>query len=66
MNIYYIKSRPLQPVGDAGAVVIAPTPKEALALCKNTLLDPQKPKLLGVASSASRKAQVIFINNGDY
>ena len=65
MKIWFIKARPHWPVGNAGAVVVASTSKEAEAL-GSTLgsLDAEKPVALG--STSSNKARVVFFNTGDY
>jgi len=63
LNIYWIGASAYFPVCDAGAVVIAKNPKEALSLVTD-LNRPDKPVLIG--KSNRKKSEVIVTNNGDY
>jgi hypothetical protein len=65
MNIYFINAEMIYPVGDAGAVVIADNPEEALQLTKG-LKNPAPPIHIGVAAKHFTTAQVVFINTTDY
>ena len=66
LNIYFIDAIPYFPVCDAGAVVIAETPKKAadLVAAKMDLHGAGKPKLIGISNL--KKPQIIYANNGDY
>lgn len=63
--IYYISAEPYYPVCDAGAVVIAHTPEEALSLC-DALNQPCVPQLIGKADKKYKEPEIITINNGNY
>lgn len=63
LNIYWIDAEPIYPVCEAGAVVIAGTPEEALTLA-NSLYKPKEPELIGTANSKSPR--VVTLNDGNY
>lgn len=65
LYIYWISARAYYPVCDAGAVVIAENPKQALELAGD-LNKPEKPLMIGVAAKRYKKAELIVTNNGDY
>lgn len=67
MFIWHIDASPVWPVGNAGAVIVASTAKEAVKLGESKgLYKASAPIKVGFACSKYKRAEVIFSNTGDY
>lgn len=75
-KLFYIEGRQIEPVGHAGAVVIAKTGKEAMKMATEgaksgdfqhtKLVDPSKAQFIGYPTNPNAKSRIVFINDTNY
>ena len=67
MNIYFISCQENWPVGNAGAVIAANTPEEAISILPKDCHKPSAPEIIGTTTKRKYpKPTVIFYNSTEY